>query len=565
MLKAKLGLWGSAVAIIAVGTLSARCTLEAVEGCRYTGKCQDGGGGGGGVGGTSGSETGGTSSGGVGGSGGSVEAGASGGVAESGGASGGAGEGGAGGEGGGNGGSCDTTLSPSDAPCVATDAQALFVAPTGTDTAAGTRAEPLASIGAALELAAESGKVVIACNATYDERLSVTTGARLYGGFACPDSDTPWAYEDGARAIIAPSAIGPVLEIRNVIDAVTIEDVEFDAADATENGESSIAAIVESSPSVALRRVRLVAGNGAKGADGDKGTKGGDGSKATNAQDGLDALCGEQAPGTRDGGGWLTSSGCGSIGGTGGRAIKGGAGDPGSPGSPRENVLEPGLKNGGSDGGGDGQLGSSGLPGIAGKAASSSTSFSPLGYTPPLPGGNGTSGFTGQGGGGGGASNGKDMCIGASGGAGGMGGCGGKGGTGGGAGGASVALLMWNSGVTLDACELLAGRGGDGGKGGDGGLGGGGSDGAPGGDADTANAIGKGGNGGKGGDGGDGGPGAGGNGGPSFAIVVHGTAPTKVNGTESKPGSPGARGLGGNANTLADGRAGLAAPQFNAP
>ena len=135
---------------------------------------------------------------------------------------------------------------------------------TGADTAAGTRAEPLASIGAALELAAESGKVVIACNATYDERLSVTTGARLYGGFACPDSDTPWAYEDGARAVIAPSATGPVLEIRDVMDAVVIEDVEFDAADASSDGESSIAAIVESSPGVTLRRVRLVAGDAAK-------------------------------------------------------------------------------------------------------------------------------------------------------------------------------------------------------------------------------------------------------------------------------------------------------------
>src|SRR5262249_25597104 len=143
-----------------------------------------------------------------------------------------------------------------------------------------------------IELAAQAAnKIVIACGARYDEALSITQGVRLYSGFACPDSDTPFGEDAEARAEVAPSAAVPALEIRNVTEAVLIENVIFRAASATESGASSIAAIVAGADNVTLRGVRLEAGDGAKGRAGDNGIEGADGPEVTNLQGGLPASC----------------------------------------------------------------------------------------------------------------------------------------------------------------------------------------------------------------------------------------------------------------------------------
>jgi hypothetical protein len=505
-----------------------------------------------------------------------------GGVTDAGGspATGGASDGGIGGEGGagasgGEGGTpnaCDTTKAPSVEACVATDAHAIFVAPTGSDKADGTQLRPVKTISQAMALASASGKVIIACSGTFDEHLSLKAGVRLYGGFACPGEKSPWTYQTGKRAQVTPTTTGLALEVRSVTDAVTIEDVEFDSIDATKAGESSIAAIIESSPNVVLTRAKFVAGKGAAGADGVSGAKGADGSATGPSQQGVGASCGDAAPALNGGGSWPGDSTCGSRGGPGGVAQKEIDGSPGSPGNPRMNVIvtdQELLKNGGAEGveGADGRAGSSGNTGNIGKALVDDSSFSPLGFAPSHSAGDGTDGFPGQGGGGGGASNAVATCIGASGGAGGMGGCGGKGGTGGAGGGASVALISWSSNITLDTCELVASTGGVGGKGGDGGLGGLGKEGALGGAASETPSIGKGGKGGPGGNGGAGGPGAGGNGGPSVVLVVHGTEPLKLKTSMLTTGQGGTAGPGGAAGSLVGetGKVGSATAQLSVP
>src|SRR6187551_56861 len=80
---------------------------------------------------------------------------------------------------------CDTTKSPSEESCLVSDEYAIFVAPTGKDGADGSQAGPVKTIAKALQLAADT-KLVIACDATFDERLTLTVGVRLSGGFACP-------------------------------------------------------------------------------------------------------------------------------------------------------------------------------------------------------------------------------------------------------------------------------------------------------------------------------------------------------------------------------------------
>jgi len=477
---------------------------------------------------------------------------------------------------------CDLSRSPSENPCIVSNAYAVFVAPSGSDSAQGTREKPLKSIAAAVALAgaARAGKVVIACSATYYEALSLRTGVRLYGGFGCPETDAPWSYHGSPLTRVAPSAPGPALSVRGVANDVVIEDFEFRARDASEIAASSIAAVVVDSTSVVLRRSSIVAGKGGRGADGSNGSQGHDGVVALEAQRGVNAECNDRY--VRHlvlGGRWPDASDCGALGGNGGDAQKNAPGTRATGGLPMTHVVPPGLDNAGSFpvpgdsnlAAGYGLSGAVGDSGLAGIASPQDGSFDDAGYAPAPPGGAGSDGFPGQGGGGGGASSAEGLgwCVGASGGAGGMGGCGGKAGTGGASGGASVGLLSWDSDVTLEHCELVANDGGDGGAGGNGGAGGRGQAGASGGAAlkeasSDVVKVGSGGPGGPGGNGGIGGPGAGGNGGPSYALVYSGIAPVNAK-SVLDAGKGGKGGLGGSADTLqgAAGAIGLSAQSFH--
>ena len=146
-----------------------------------------------------------------------------------------------------------------------------------------------------------------------------------------------------------------------------------------------------------------------------------------------------------------------------------------------------------------------------------------------------------------------------------MGGCGGGKGTGGKGGGASVAMLSWQSEVTLTGCNLTSKKGGDGGKGGSAAAGGSGKSGGQGGPA--GGGLGSGGPGGPGGTGGPGGSGSGGSGGPSYGLVWNGTKPgipstvLQESSTKSAKGPGGAVQLSG-LNPAPDGSGGDAAKEF---
>jgi hypothetical protein len=467
---------------------------------------------------------------------------------------------------------CDPGMakSPVESACLISERYGVFVSPHGSDsTGAGTRMAPFKTIARASQTAKGDVMRVYACDdgTGYADALTIDAtldGISLFGGFEC----AAWTYAVTRRARVRP-ATGVALVVRGLTVGLTVEDFEFNAADAAIGG-SSMGAIVDSAVNVVLRGVKVIAGKGGGGADGAEGAKGADAPRVELAQQGSSARC--PAPGSQqNGGSWGSPTICGSRGGNGGQANQGLGGTNGVGGIPTTGITTPNIGTGGGPGE-DGAKGSDGNPGAPGALNSAVGSFAATGYAVAPAGGDGTVGLTAQGGGGGGASSASGVCIGASGGAGGMGGCGGGPGMGGASAGASVALLSWMSSLTLERCELISVDGGAGGKGGNGGVGGegkaGGAGGAAYGDADAGSdagvGLGKGGNGGPGGKGGNGGSGAGGNGGPSYALVYRGSAPTKLNGTSLVHGAGGAKGAGGSVENAKapDGVVGTAGEEF---
>ena len=168
---------------------------------------------------------------------------------------------------------CDGTKTPAESACVIDNAAGVFVAPTGDDTAGqGTKSAPFKTFGKAVLVAKATSKRVYACASTYAEAVvldAATDGVSIYGGLACPGADAgaAWSYT-GARAVLAPAATGYALKAEGVTKSLQLEDLEFVAKDAAAPGGSSIAAFVKGSSKLTLRRVRLVAGNGAAGGAG---------------------------------------------------------------------------------------------------------------------------------------------------------------------------------------------------------------------------------------------------------------------------------------------------------
>ncbi|HKO50303.1 MAG TPA: hypothetical protein VJV79_21380, partial [Polyangiaceae bacterium] len=355
---------------------------------------------------------------------------------------------GAGAGGGGDREPCDSSKSPSEESCVVDNEYAIFVAPTGHDDASGTKAGPVQTIAKALELAGDT-KIVIACDGTYDEQVNLTSGAKLYGGFACPGKTIPWRYEPGKKALVAPSARGIALSISSGASDVVIEDFEFDAKDGVDPGESSVAAFVNASTRVLLSRVKLVAGKGVDGADGTL-------TKVTFPMQ--SELNGRAASG--DTGGAFNLVTCpaggtttGAAGGNGGSGVTGGGLGMPDLGSGKGGVV------GADCSVGLGTTGASASPKPAASGATKVGSITAAGWT-GASGVDGASGTPGQGGGGG-----AGAVSGGGGGGGGAGGCGGAGATGGKAGGSSIALLVLNSPLTLTSSELIAADAGKGGSG----------------------------------------------------------------------------------------------------
>ena len=431
---------------------------------------------------------------------------------------------------------CETTRSPSVEACLVDEEFAVFVTPQGDNTADGTRAEPVATIARAVELAQEQDKLVIACAGTFDERITLSDEVRIYGGFSCPAGSgtrEPWTYDGETKTTVAPSARGVAIEARNVANAIVIEDFEFTALDAVEPGESSVAAFMVRAADVTLRRVRILAGDGRRG---------GDGPRAGVEYPSVAALRGEDGAALLGGASEVCMMCSGNV-----QSRPGRGGDqPNEDGGEGQPIFDDSEEEGPHEGGagiaalacnagGAGRVGAQGFFGSSAIGAISLGRLTVEGWF-PSPGLDAPDGFSGQGGGGGAGK------PGGGGGSGGCGGCGGKGGAGGKGGGASIGLGAVGSMITVEHSEIRAARAGDGGAGAPGQIGQG-----PGGAGGLGFGSGsdRGCNGGPGGPGGDGGPGGGGAGGISVGILFKGHAPTVDDQTTITPGAPGANGIGG--------------------
>ena len=165
---------------------------------------------------------------------------------------------------------CDASKDPKDSLACVANTYGLFVDASKPAGGTGTKANPFSTLGAALTAAASATqKRIYVCAGTYAEAVTVTSAISLYGGWACAD----WSYA-GTKAKVAPSAVGIALKVDGVASALTVEDLEFDAQPGTIAAPSSIAALVNASPSLTLSRVALVAGGGGPATDGTAGVTG---------------------------------------------------------------------------------------------------------------------------------------------------------------------------------------------------------------------------------------------------------------------------------------------------
>jgi len=431
--------------------------------------------------------------------------------------------GGEGGEGGEGPSVCDPAY-PIAGCILLPDRSAIYVASAsayGDDKNQGTQDKPVATLARAIELAADHELPIFVCSGTYDEHVEImTSGLALHGSYGCDDS--VWTYEPSKPSRIAPSSKTEALRV-NDVHGLDVYDLELVSANASDPGANSVAVFVTVSDGVTFTRVHAIAGNGAKGADGQRDEYG---------YPELAELKGNDASGNMPGpaqnacpvceGATTTTSG-----GSGGLAQQ-----TGTPGEPHE--------YGGGQGGSiqamdctNGSRGGDAPAASEGAGASDHGILTSDGWN-PFPGDPGDSGQPGQGGGGGA---GAAMSGGGAGGGGACGGCGGKGGQGGTGGGASIAMLLLGSRVTLTTSVLetsAAGAGGNGHSGQDGQVGG-----------MRGNGSKNGCSGGPGGIGGLGGGGGGGAGGISVGIVFAGSYVNVGVDSTITPGTAGAGGLGG--------------------
>lgn len=426
--------------------------------------------------------------------------------------------GGEGGEGGDGPSVCDPA-SPVAGCILLRAASGIYVAAHGDDQSEGTQDRPVATLTHAIELAADDQLPIFVCSGTYDEHVEITTsGLALHGSYGCDNS--VWSYDPSKPSRIAPSSKTEALRVSNV-NGLDVYDLELASANASEPGASSVAVFLTVSDGVTFTRVHVIAGNGAKGADGTlepfsyRNVSELDGHESTSdsGADALDCTCEASSEHTR-----------GARGGDGGQ--DGGTGEPSDLGGGQPGAHGASCSNGG--------LGEDAPAADGGPGAMQSGSLTVDGWTAMM-GGDGANGRPGQGGGGGGG--GKTSGYGGGGG-GACGGCGGKGGGGGGGGGASIAVLAVGASVTLNHCLLETATAGAGGRGAHGQVGQGGGIGG----VRYGSAC----NGGNGGQGGHGGPGGGGAGGISVAIVAtDGSGISFGPDSTILPGTPGPGGLGG--------------------
>ena len=440
----------------------------------------------------------------------------------------------------------------------------------GNDAWAGTMTAPKKSVQAGIDKGLASGKhTIFVAAGTYDETIDLAEGLEVWGGFV-PEDDWHAAFDKSTLL----SGGSPVVKAKGVKVKTVLGRVVVQSDNGEEPGDSSVGIMAIDSPALSLLWVEVYAG---KGVDGTSGKDGKNGNNGKNGADGVSGCFNNISPICYN---WDTDNTCPEFaqGASGANLTCGGDGDGlgdmfkqgywkneyyalwsgKDEGEPSCCFKGKGPTTGGAAGkyaagdngaGGAGGSGVSGKYGYAGNGGNGSGSISLNGWV-------GTSGQPGQdgndgcGGGGGGLGKQKNDAnwagCDAKGGGGGGGGAGGFGGTAGGGGqtgGASIALLLLDSPIFVQACSFHTSTGGKGGAGGDGSTGGKGGSGGKGGAGYMGS--GAGGKGGKGAGGGAGGPGGGGSGGVSAGIVHSAAHPPVVSSCEFFPGPAGKGGSPG--------------------
>jgi hypothetical protein len=368
-----------------------------------------------------------------------------------------------------------------------TEALGVFVAIDGQASNDGTRARPLDTIKAGVELGKRTGKRVYVSAGTYREAVVIADSISIIGGLVRNGAE--WKLGPVHTRIEAPSS--PAVRAKDIASATRIEGLDVVAPDATAASGSSIGVFADQSAGIVIANSKIIAGNGSNGADGVEGiqltqtqtgpAKGADTLVARECVDG--STCTLQAvlaitP-------WVKPAG-----GAGGTSICAGA--PGHNGFPGGNGGSGGLFQP------DPQAGSStwhvygylqaNAPELGQDRPRTAAANGVDGANPPGPalgtlsadgyvprdGAAGTHGTGGNGGYGGRgdsppilltAHSVNEVWRGNGGPGGGAGGCPGLAGAPGGGGGASIAVALLSSPITFDGVVIVAGNGGAGGHG----------------------------------------------------------------------------------------------------
>jgi hypothetical protein len=407
----------------------------------------------------------------------------------------------------------------------------------GDDGNEGIQAAPVQRIAKAIELAQAPSrpKAIYACGEVYEESVRLPKGISLFGGYDCaaPGGPLKWIYNGYSfRATLAPSpGLVALVFLSGDSEARTIAgDLIPQAADAVVPGGSSIAVVAQEKAKGEGRRLDIIAGNGADGANGEPGAYLNQPANAgISGKDGADACtlaegAGGDAVTVECDGNMPSTSGYGGD----GNEVAAGDGADGFP-APNPNDLGYGLGGIGETAASvctGGAVGVQGIHGAEGSPGMKDGDITNEGYI-GINGADGAPGTQGQGGGGGGASKGSLLCGalhgGAGGGSGGTGGCGGRAGKGGQAGGSSIGIASRSNEFFFWFGSVHVGNGGNGGNGGAGQPGGQiGLPGKGGLNFGGPNGVKAGCAGGAGGPGGNGGSGGGGHGGHSLVRAAGG-------------------------------------------
>jgi hypothetical protein len=463
-------------------------------------------------------------------------------------------------DGGGDGAPCTPTGSDvpddqfADTNCDGIDGdetKAIFVAPPpiGSLQGDGSKAQPVTSLVAALQLAQTAGKDIYIAGGAYTEAspIVLVSGVSIYGGY---DAANGWSRDDDhvPTITIGTAVWWYVMKADGIAATTKLDRISVLGVEGGQPGATSVALLALQSPGLVISNCTFQAALGTAGAAGLNGLN--PSPVWTNGASGQTAICKTQSD--------HVSSNAMPQGGGGGLGCEGA--QNGAPGDVADGAWPPGTGANGSDG----IAGVSGTGGVPGQLNSTNGLYEP---------GAGTNGTAGQAGTGamGGMGGGSSACTpcpahcpnwpagpcyalgqwNGAGGGGGGGGCGGGGAYGGKGGGASIGVVVVNSTLRISGSHVATNRGGAGGPGGQRGTGAAGGTGGQGGSGTapspgcTSTAGSPGGHGGKGGDGGHGGGGAGG---PSVGIWIVGPAtPTLANNTfDVRAGGTG--GFGGDVN-----------------